>query len=355
MEYNCEWLKHHINDTDPSTFPCEWAKENWHKTISQITEPFPCDNLREKWEGGGNYRTVLYTDGTFIINEKESDIVNNVALHGDAINVYPALDATYPYEFNDPTERYWDTESSLIKSVEFGSEVKPTKTAWWFVGMGNLTDIDWIGLDTSEVEDMHSMFYNCVTLSNIDLSSFNTSNVKYMSNMFERCSSLDTIDLSSFDTSKVYSMENMFTDCINLINLDLSDFDTSKMINMSYMFKNCSSLENLNLSSFDTSSVEMMSDMFEKCSALTTLDLTSFNTSNVMGMALMFADCSLLKTIYTNGDFDLSNLGEWNNNMFLNCTSLVGGMGTTYDSNNTGAHYARIDNPPTESGYFTAK
>lgn len=329
MEYNCEWLKHHINDTDPSTFPCEWAKENWHKTISQITEPFPCDNLREKWEGGGNYRTVLYTDGTFIINEKESDIVNNVALHGDAINVYPALDATYLYEFNDPTERYWDTESSLIKSVEFGSEVKPTKTAWWFVGMGNLTGIDWTGLDTSEVEDMSSMF--------------------------ERCSSLDTIDLSSFDTSKVYSMEHMFIDCINLINLDLSDFDTSKMTNMNWMFKNCSSLENLNLSSFDTSSVEMMSAMFEKCSALTTLDLTSFNTSNVMGMALMFADCSSLTTIYTNGDFDLSNLGEWYNDMFLNCTSLVGGMGTTYDSNNTGAHYTRIDNPPTEPGYFTAK
>ena len=34
-----------------------------------------------------SYRTVLYTDGTFIINEKDSDQAANEALHGVATHV----------------------------------------------------------------------------------------------------------------------------------------------------------------------------------------------------------------------------------------------------------------------------
>ncbi len=43
--------------------------------------------------------------------------------------------------------------------------------------------------------------------------------------------------------------------------------------------------------------------------------------------------------------------------MFSSCTSLVGGKGTVYDSNNKGGTYARIDGGPnsTTPGYFTAK
>lgn len=326
MKYNCEWLKHHINDTDPTTFPCEWAKENWHKTISQITEPFPCDNLREKWEGGGNYRTVLYTDGTFIINEKESDIANNVALHGDATNVYPALDATHLYEFDNTAERYWDTESSLIKSVEFGSEVKPTMTTWWFASMGNLTDIDWTGLDTSEVVDMGNMFYKCAKLTDLDLSSFDTSNVTSFGSMFAFCQTLTNLNLSGFNTSNSEEFGMMFSSCKNLTSLDLSGFDTSNANNMN--------------------------NMFSSCNSLTELNLLNFNTSNVMYFDYMFSTCESLKTIYVKESFDMSSL-ESGEEMFYSCRAIVGGSGTTYQGGTY--EYARIDNPPTEPGYFTVK
>lgn len=352
MEYNCEWLKHHINDIDPPTFPCEWAKENWHKTISQITEPFPCDNLREKWEGGDNYRTVLYTDGTFIINEKESDIVNNIALHGDAINVYPALDATHPYEFNHFTERYWNTESSLIKSVEFGSEVKPTMTAWWFASMGNLTDIDWTGLDTSEVVDMQCMFYNCVLLTDLDLMSFDTLNVLDMQSMFCNCIALTDLDLTSFDTSSVLDMSSMFSGCSKIEVIDLSSFNTSNITSMGYMFEGASSLQNLDLSSFDTSNVINMNSMFNGCTKLETLDLTSFSDSVLEQVEEMFCNCTSLKTIYSSKSFEPQLESE---NVFTNCTELVGGAGTAYLTYGDANDYTRIDNPPTEPGYFTAK
>ena len=41
--------------------------------------------------------------------------------------------------------------------------------------------------------------------------------------------------------------------------------------------------------------------------------------------------------------------------MFGECTSLVGGQGTTYDTNHTNKVYAHIDVGPSDPGYFTAK
>ena len=42
--------------------------------------------------------------------------------------------------------------------------------------------------------------------------------------------------------------------------------------------------------------------------------------------------------------------------MFYNCTSLVGGQGTTWDASNpTDKTYAHIDGGPSNPGYFTAK
>lgn len=40
--------------------------------------------------------------------------------------------------------------------------------------------------------------------------------------------------------------------------------------------------------------------------------------------------------------------------MFLNCTQLVGGNGTTYDANHIDAEYARVDGENGLPGYFTA-
>ena len=41
--------------------------------------------------------------------------------------------------------------------------------------------------------------------------------------------------------------------------------------------------------------------------------------------------------------------------VFNGCTSLVGGMGTTYDANHVGADYAHIDGGPDNPGYFTRR
>ena len=64
--------------------------------------------------------------------------------------------------------------------------------------------------DTSQVTDMHSMFYKCASLAEADVGSFDTSRVTDMAVMFYECGNLTELDVSGFDTSQVTRMTAMF-------------------------------------------------------------------------------------------------------------------------------------------------
>ena len=73
-------------------------------------------------------------------------------------------------------------------------------------------------------------------------------------------------------------------------------------------------------------------------------------------MSGMFYGCSILTTIYAGEGWNTSRVNE-STDMFDGCTSLVGGMGTTYDAYHTDGEYARIDRGPNsdQPGYFTGR
>ncbi len=108
------------------------------------------------------------------------------------------------------------------------------------------------------------------------------------------------------------------------------------------------------MSYLNTSEVTNMGFMFTSCRVLTSLDLSSFNTSKVTYMRYMFAGSSNLRTIYVGSGWSTAAVTN-SVNMFNNCTSLVGGQGTTYDANHIDKAYAHIDGGPSNPGYFTAK
>ena len=246
---------------------------------------------------------------------------------------------------------------------------KVTDMSWMFSNCQSIPSIDVSNFDTSNVKYMSYMFCRCYELEDLNLSNFNTKNVTDMSWMFLLCTSLNELDLSNFDTSQVTNMEGMIADCENLEFLDVSGFDTSKVTNMRSMFEALYNLTSLDVSSFDTSNVTNMSWMFWACLNLETLDLSSFNTSKVTDMSYMFTDRDYsgnfqgtpkLKTIYVSKYNEETNTGWTTKNvtisdyMFTNCTSLVGGNGTTYDSVHQDKEYARIDKYG-EPGYLTNK
>ena len=134
----------------------------------------------------------------------------------------------------------------------------------------------------------------------------------------------------------------------------MSYLNTSEVTNMNWMFKDCSRLTNLDLSHFNTSNVISMTQMFEYCRGLTSLDLSSFNTSQVIRMNLMFNDCNSLQTIYVGDGWSTAAVTS-SSYMFSNCTSLVGGQGTTFDASHVDKTYAHLDYGTSNPGYFTAQ
>lgn len=84
------------------------------------------------------------------------------------------------------------------------------------------------------------------------------------------------------------------------------------------------------------------------------IDCDGFATPSLTDAARMFRNCTALKTIYASPNFVVS--AGMGSNMFKGCTTnLVGGGGTTWNSSYINESRAKIDNPPSDPGYFTAK
>ena len=215
-----------------------------------------------------------------------------------------------------------------------------------------LTTIDLSHFNTANVTTMEGMFYECTGLTNIDLSSFNTSNVTNMMTMFDGCSGLTSLDVTGFSTSNVTQMMQVFNRCSSLQSLDLSNFDTSNATSMSFMFGYCSSLESLDLSHFNTSNVASLYGMFQGCTSLISVNLSSFNTEKAELVSQMFYGCSALTTIYVGDGWSTASVTS-GNDMFLDCTNLVGSKGTTYDADHVDYTYAHIDGGTANPGYFS--
>jgi len=237
-----------------------------------------------------------------------------------------------------------------------------TDMTFMFTFDQSLTELDLTDLDTSNVTSMYGLFTDCQKLKNLDLSNFNTSKVTNMSVMFGgsdvtgACVKLESINFGNIDTSNVTNMSNMFYGCKSLTNIDLSKFNTSNVTNMGLMFCNCFSLTSIDVSKFNTSNVTIMGSMFYGCK-ISELDISAFDFTSVTETVAMFGKCINLKTIYVKEGTDLSTMSSItsSNNMFKDCTSLVGGKGTTFDSNKIDKTYARIDGGSSARGYFTKK
>ena len=299
----------------------------------------------------GYYHLYIGGDGGVIGNP-----TNNSWMLYD-FDALTSLNFNENFDTSDVTQMYGliggcDSLTSVdVSSLDVSSA---TQLGGFFGDCTSLQSIDLSSWDTSNAQYMHYMFRGCTYLSSINFGDdFDTSNVENMENMFLDCSSLTSLDLSNFDTSNVTNMDGMFNWCTNLISLNVSSFDTNKVTTMGSMFSNCHSLTSLDVSNFDMGNVENMSYMFSSCRSLTSLDLSNFDTGNVTYTSYMFSSCTNLATIYTSSNFVTTSVND-SENMFSLCTNLVGGNGTTYDSNHIDKAYAVIDAAGTP-GYFTYK
>ncbi len=328
---------------------------------------------------------------------------DQISQHGGKVVIIPA------HMSNNWNNHDMKTITRVIFDASFKECTSIKSTHGWFYGCSKLTQIDHLDyLNTDSVTDMGCMFYNCSKLTSIDVSHFNTENVTNMWEMFRECSSLTELDLSNFNTNKlntfywmfrgcrnleklnissfntenVISFEGLFTSCAKLKTLDVSHFNTENAQVMKDMFYGCSSLEEIDVSNFNTSkvysmdgmftamsnlkkldirnfntsAVKNMNSMFKGCTSLTRLDLSNFDTRKVTNIAQMFYNCTQLKSIYVGDDWSTDAVPDgYGNNVFLNCTELVGGKGTAYNEEHTDCSYAHVDGGTSNPGYFTYK
>ena len=135
----------------------------------------------------------------------------------------------------------------VIQKVVFTSSfqnVQPLSTFDWFYNQPSLTEIvDIKYLNTSSVENMSGMFYNCSSLTELDVSGFDTQNVTTMSLMFDSCSGLTNLYLVNFDTRNVSKMHYMFEGCTNLTTITVGvNWNTTNVESSDNMFYGCTSI-----------------------------------------------------------------------------------------------------------------
>lgn len=101
------------------------------------------------------------------------------------------------------------------------------------------------GLDLSEIPTtkLNSFFANCYNIKKISFQNSNT--ITNMSYLFRNCENLEEIDFSEIDTSNVNYMQQMFYNCQKII--DIPQLNVNNVIDLNNMFFYCISLSNESL------------------------------------------------------------------------------------------------------------
>ena len=210
------------------------------------------------------------------------------------------------------------------------------------------TSIDASGWDTSNVTNMNNMFANS-SISELDLTDWDVMNVTNMSGMFVD-SSLTSIDISGWAAVNVTNMVEMFAGS-RIVELDLSQVHIANVVDMTHMFAGTNYLTMISLRNLNVESVQSFNGFFEQ-SNVQLIDMGgNFMPSSSSQWNIAFRGCTRLNTIYVNPELRITGSGE---GMFDNCTSLVGGSGTQYDSSKIHTEYAHLDGNG-GPGYFSTR
>lgn len=299
--------------------------------------------------------TVLYEDGTLVINELPENHIANAIEHGMVLLTHGFIGNLVPSTVEQDPETGATTETlhlpwyseiendssnewqQKIRHIEFGSTMTPSIMYRAFMNLGQLLSVDTENLViTADRGEGQQPFWR-------------------MTEAFKNCKVLRDIDVSDWDVSAVTSMDYAFDQCQKLQALDVSNWNVENVADMRGVFRQCQNVPVLDLSKWKTANVKRMKELFRGVFKVTELDLSGFDTSGVTDMSMMFYQCFALTTIYASEKFVTTSVDEDDERLFYQCKApLVGGNGTIWNESSIGLLYARID-ADGKPGYFTEK
>ena len=342
-----------------------------------------CESMAYWFKDCVNIKTIsnimsnnhMLTDVSYMFSGCESLITVNISANNNITNMTNFCDGCSELEFVNTVSHIAETE--VIKALDdngfsdaFSNCPKKEEfdnTIYWYYGNDEKTNIHLSSIEPTDSHYIAGHFIDGDIYTNISMLPIDNENVEkividnaisikndcskeFIANISKNATMIENIE--NIDTSDATDFSMMFNECI-ITSLDLSNFDMSSATTIYSMFYNCNDLVEINLTDWDTSQVTDMSYLFYGCNSLNIIDISSFDVSNVENIDFMFYECENLVTIYATNDMIFSDDVYANSEeVFTDCVSLVGGMGTNYTSLHKNAEYAHIDSI-TNPGYFT--
>ena len=368
--------------------------------------------LALSWDVGVKMRAILLADGTLEFNYRDgrsSDVPGAVILKAWEVD---------PAGYSSAGSRPWDDDKLSVTQAVFDSDFSEgglSSAAYLFHGCENLVEVEGFE-ELSGVTSMNQMFVSCASLETIRAEVF-MGYVTSGSLMFSGCRRLvggkgyvpeqmDDHDALNFGEDGVLTYADASEDerewfrcflyddgelvltaatepeagrvlvssghlCANARYNSVgyqpwydhrhdvervtvaADMATYGHVNTNYWFyghqaiTEVTGMGNLN-------GVREMQHTFNSCEGLTEIDLSGLDPSSLEDLAYTFGGCGSLVTIWADADWALPASGVSGFQTFYQCTSLVGGAGTTYASSRAGYQYMRIDGVG-GAGYLTVK
>ena len=227
------------------------------------------------------------------------------------------------------TELHFTKSQSKIESLDVTVDETNSLTSMYlaFGAMPYLRSVKLNMPKAASLSDISNMFEDSTNLTSINFINFDTSNVTTAAYAFRHCSSLTSLDLSNWNTGNLTHLSQMFGGCSSLSSIDVSNWNTGNFIEVGLMFDGCSSLSSLDLSNWNTGKVKGVKNMFSGCSSLSSLNLKNFDMSKATSYDGMFGGCNNLKNIICKQafkDWCITNQDE----IVLPAAMREGGTGT---------------------------
>ena len=321
----------YFEDLDSKTVVDTWEVDGLTFTLHEL------DNITRVLKITGEATSNSLEISKIITTQNESYEQNLRAIYCD-FTIAPNSWITFRYG------------SNAIESIRFGdnfisttSNITDMHEMFYYLDL--IREIDVSKFDTSNVTNMAYAFSN-IGVYSLDVSNFNTSKVTDMQYTFKRCGA-SSLDVSNWDVSNVKNMSSMFSDCHNLTSIDVANWDMSNVKDILNMF-NGSGLIHFSAPNWNLQNVNDAGGVFFNCHELRTVDISNWkNTTNISGYSQLFYNC------YNLGKVDMSNIDisadASVSDMFQGCNMLttllvLPSTKAIMIANNAGYDF---DNPPT--------
>ena len=179
-------------------------------TLLLAVQGVKADVAQAIWCEGNKTLYFDYHSGTSTGSTYDSQTVT-AAYSVDLTTTYTGAPA-----WNNETDV--DEKAKKVVFRESFKQVAPKSCQSWFYNFKELAEIEGLeNLNTSQVEDMDFMFYDCVKLLTLDVSKFDVTKVTQALSVFQGCTSLKTIYCNhvwNFPSAALTS--SMFNNCTSL-------------------------------------------------------------------------------------------------------------------------------------------